>query len=120
MPERAPRHAELEAGDDTTGLHDPRERAQGGRGIGDVAEQVREREGVERLVGVRELLGTADHERQKARADAAAARLDQARRQLELTRVQTSFEYPVKHLRPLGGEQLVRHNRKLSHGKSLR
>lgn len=30
--------------------------------------------------------GAADHERQKARADAAAARLDQARRQLELTR----------------------------------
>jgi RND family efflux transporter MFP subunit len=29
---------------------------------------------------------TADHERQKARADAAAARLDQARRQLELAR----------------------------------
>ena len=31
-------------------------------------------------------VGEADHERQKARADAAAARLDQARRQLELTR----------------------------------
>jgi RND family efflux transporter MFP subunit len=31
-------------------------------------------------------VGTADHERQKARADAAAARLDQARRQLDLTR----------------------------------
>ncbi|MEP7056717.1 MAG: efflux RND transporter periplasmic adaptor subunit, partial [Caldimonas sp.] len=31
-------------------------------------------------------VGAADHERQKARADAAAARLDQARRQLELTR----------------------------------
>ncbi|UJW79203.1 efflux RND transporter periplasmic adaptor subunit [Hydrogenophaga sp. SL48] len=31
-------------------------------------------------------VGTADHERQKARADAAAARLDQARRQLELAR----------------------------------
>lgn len=29
-------------------------------------------------------VGAADHERQKARADAAAARLDQARRQLEL------------------------------------
>ena len=31
-------------------------------------------------------VGTADHERQKARADAAAARLDQAHRQLDLTR----------------------------------
>jgi RND family efflux transporter MFP subunit len=31
-------------------------------------------------------VGTADHERQKARADAAAARLDQARRQSELAR----------------------------------
>lgn len=31
-------------------------------------------------------VGTADHERQKARADAAAARLDQARRQWELAR----------------------------------
>jgi RND family efflux transporter MFP subunit len=31
-------------------------------------------------------VGIADHERQKARADAAAARLDQARRQLELAR----------------------------------
>jgi RND family efflux transporter MFP subunit len=31
-------------------------------------------------------VGAADHERQKARADAAAARLDQARRQLELER----------------------------------
>lgn len=31
-------------------------------------------------------VGEADHERQKARADAAAARLNQARRQLELTR----------------------------------
>jgi RND family efflux transporter MFP subunit len=31
-------------------------------------------------------VGAADHERQRARADAAAARLDQARRQLELAR----------------------------------
>lgn len=31
-------------------------------------------------------VGVADHERQKARADAAAARLDQARRQLDLAR----------------------------------
>lgn len=31
-------------------------------------------------------VGAADHERQKARADAATARLDQARRQLELAR----------------------------------
>jgi RND family efflux transporter MFP subunit len=31
-------------------------------------------------------VGSADHERQKARADAAAARLQQARRQLELSR----------------------------------
>lgn len=31
-------------------------------------------------------VGAADHERQKARADAAAARLDQARRQFELAR----------------------------------
>ena len=31
-------------------------------------------------------VGAADHERQKARADAAAARLDQAQRQLELAR----------------------------------
>lgn len=31
-------------------------------------------------------IGVADHERQKARADAAAARLDQARRQLDLAR----------------------------------
>lgn len=31
-------------------------------------------------------VGAADHERQKARSDAAAARLDQARRQLELAR----------------------------------
>ena len=31
-------------------------------------------------------VGSADHERQKARADAAAARLDQARRQLQLAR----------------------------------
>ena len=31
-------------------------------------------------------VGAADHERQKARADAAAARLDQARRQLEIAR----------------------------------
>ncbi|MDH0865103.1 efflux RND transporter periplasmic adaptor subunit [Mitsuaria sp. GD03876] len=31
-------------------------------------------------------VGAADHERQKARADAAAARLDQAKRQLELAR----------------------------------
>ena len=31
-------------------------------------------------------VGAADHERQKARADATAARLDQARRQLELSR----------------------------------
>lgn len=31
-------------------------------------------------------VGAADHERQKARADAAAARLDQAKRQLELSR----------------------------------
>lgn len=31
-------------------------------------------------------VGAADHERQKARADAGAARLDQARRQLELSR----------------------------------
>ncbi|ROZ75784.1 efflux RND transporter periplasmic adaptor subunit [Ramlibacter sp. WS9] len=31
-------------------------------------------------------VGAADHERQKARADGAAARLDQARRQLELAR----------------------------------
>lgn len=31
-------------------------------------------------------IGAADHERQKARSDAAAARLDQARRQLELAR----------------------------------
>lgn len=31
-------------------------------------------------------VGTADHERQKARADAAAARLEQARRQLDLAR----------------------------------
>ncbi|TMG96717.1 MAG: HlyD family efflux transporter periplasmic adaptor subunit [Betaproteobacteria bacterium] len=31
-------------------------------------------------------VGSADHERQKARADAAAARLEQARRQLDLAR----------------------------------
>src|SRR5256885_1575205 len=31
-------------------------------------------------------VGAADHERQKARADAAAARLEQARRQLDLAR----------------------------------
>jgi RND family efflux transporter MFP subunit len=36
-------------------------------------------------------VGAADHERQKARADAAAARLDQARRQLELARNRESY-----------------------------
>ena len=36
-------------------------------------------------------VGSADHERQKARADAAAARLDQAHRQLELARNRESY-----------------------------
>ncbi|MBV7543691.1 efflux RND transporter periplasmic adaptor subunit [Acidovorax sp. sic0104] len=36
-------------------------------------------------------VGTADHERQKARADAAAARLDQARRQLEVARNRSGY-----------------------------
>ena len=36
-------------------------------------------------------VGAADHERQKARADAAAARLDQARRQLELARNREAY-----------------------------
>ncbi len=36
-------------------------------------------------------VGAADHERQKARADAAAARLDQANRQLELARNRESY-----------------------------
>jgi len=36
-------------------------------------------------------VGTADHERQKARADAAAARLDQANRQLELARNREAY-----------------------------
>jgi RND family efflux transporter MFP subunit len=36
-------------------------------------------------------VGAADHERQKARADAAAARLDQARRQLEVARNRESY-----------------------------
>ena len=36
-------------------------------------------------------VGTADHERQKARADAAAARLDQAKRQLELARNRETY-----------------------------
>lgn len=36
-------------------------------------------------------VGAADHERQKARADAAAARLNQARRQLEVTRNRTGY-----------------------------
>jgi RND family efflux transporter MFP subunit len=36
-------------------------------------------------------VGAADHERQKARADAAGARLDQARRQLEVARNRESY-----------------------------
>lgn len=36
-------------------------------------------------------VGAADHERQKARADAAAARLDQANRQLELARNRAAY-----------------------------
>jgi RND family efflux transporter MFP subunit len=36
-------------------------------------------------------VGAADHERQKARADAAAARLDQAHRQLELARNREAY-----------------------------
>jgi len=36
-------------------------------------------------------VGAADHERQKARADAAAARLDEARRKLELARNHKSY-----------------------------
>jgi RND family efflux transporter MFP subunit len=36
-------------------------------------------------------VGAADHERQKARADAAAARLDQAKRQLELARNREAY-----------------------------
>ena len=36
-------------------------------------------------------VGSADHERQKARADAAAARLEQARRQLDLARNRESY-----------------------------
>jgi RND family efflux transporter MFP subunit len=36
-------------------------------------------------------VGSADHERQKARADAAAARLDQAQRQLDLARNRESY-----------------------------
>lgn len=36
-------------------------------------------------------VGVADHERQKARADAAAARLDQANRQLELARNREAY-----------------------------
>jgi RND family efflux transporter MFP subunit len=36
-------------------------------------------------------VGTADHERQKARADAAAARLNQANRQLELARNREAY-----------------------------
>lgn len=36
-------------------------------------------------------VGAADHERQKARADAAAARLDQAHRQLELARKREGY-----------------------------
>jgi membrane fusion protein, multidrug efflux system len=36
-------------------------------------------------------VGAADHERQKARADAAAARLDQAQRQLELARNRAGY-----------------------------
>jgi RND family efflux transporter MFP subunit len=36
-------------------------------------------------------VGTADHERQKARADAAAARLDQAQRQLALARNRSDY-----------------------------
>ena len=36
-------------------------------------------------------VGAADHERQKARADAAAARLDQANRQLELARNREAY-----------------------------
>lgn len=36
-------------------------------------------------------VSVADHERQKARADAAAARLDQAQRQVELTRNRESY-----------------------------
>lgn len=38
-----------------------------------------------------ESVGAADHERQKARADAAAARLDQANRQLELARNREAY-----------------------------
>lgn len=36
-------------------------------------------------------IGVADHERQKARADAAAARLDQVKRQLELARNRAAY-----------------------------
>ena len=45
-------------------------------------------------------VGSADHERQKARADAAAARLEQARRQLDLARNREGYATLVA---PYGG-----------------
>jgi len=50
------------------------------------AEQAASDEARFRRLAAEGSVGMADHERQKARADAAAARLDQARRQLELAR----------------------------------
>jgi multidrug efflux pump subunit AcrA (membrane-fusion protein) len=44
-------------------------------------------------------VGAADHERQKARADAAAARLDQANRQLELARNREDLRHAGRSLR---------------------
>ena len=52
------RDGELEAGDRPTRTHDPCELAQRGRGIGDVTEEIRERERIERCVGKRKLLGS--------------------------------------------------------------
>ena len=62
LPQRPPdatRQTELERRHDPTGSHDPRQLGKCDYRILDVADQVRERERVERAVGKRKLLGAA-------------------------------------------------------------
>ena len=65
-PRRAPPwarwHRELDARDRPTASHDACELSDGRRRVRDVAQQVGEREGVERRVGERQLLAAPEHE----------------------------------------------------------
>src|ERR1700730_8959952 len=76
MPYRMLRHCELERRDRAAGPHDASQLDQRRRRVGDVPEEVGERERVERVVGKWKLLAPADEQSDVCRARVAADVLD--------------------------------------------